>query len=50
MTTTEYWTNAAAVRAPAGEGPREGHRAVNWRLMLALGLNLIAWAAILKST
>ena len=50
MTTTEYyWTNPAASRFEGAAQPKNDRRAVNWRLVLAVGLNIAAWAAILKT-
>ena len=48
MTTTHYWTTAAAGTPPV-VAPRTDDQAINWRLMLAVGLNILAWAAILKT-
>lgn len=48
MTTLDYWTTSATVASTGKAGPgKESRRVINWRLMLALGLNVAAWAVIL---
>ena len=39
--TSNYWV------VPAGYSDPVPFKAPNWRLMLALGLNLLAWAIVL---
>ena len=49
MTTIDYWANPPTADTPEVTRLKSQQGAVNWRLALAVGLNLLAWAAIIKT-